>query len=77
MDDNNDLIEKPRDLTKEEEQMIYVFLKERNAEYMFDDALHRDAGYIKMDLLQFAKDEKKGIRHLDSNISVFQYIYYD
>lgn len=76
MDDNNDLIEKPRDLTKEEEQMIYDFLKERNAAYMFEDALNRDE-QIKMDLLQFAKDEKKGIRHLDSNIAVFQYIYYD
>lgn len=68
--------EEPRDLTKDEEQLIYDFLKKYNAEFMFDDALNRD-GYTKMDLLQFAKDDELGIKHLDSQIAIFQYIYYD
>lgn len=76
MDDNNDLIEKPRDLTKEEEQMIYDYLKKYNAAFMYEDALNRDE-YVKMDLLQFAKDDKKGIKHLDSQIAFNEYIYTD
>ena len=70
------MTDKPRDLKDFEKELIFDYLKKYGAADYFYDALHRDE-YVKMDLLQFALDDKKGIQHLTSPVDFQYYIYTD